>query len=109
MGGGFNRGMILLYWDIGRGIVEKQQKAGWGESVVERLAADPRRPPSSPLATTHPAMTEKTDSDHTAPEVRSPLRRSMFPPRAEVFSLSVKRWALFLSRGGRKARRGVFP
>ena len=37
-----NRDMILLYWDIGRSIVEKQQKAGWGESVVERLAADLR-------------------------------------------------------------------
>ena len=35
-----NRELILLYWDIGRGIVEKQQTAGWGEGVVERLAAD---------------------------------------------------------------------
>jgi len=25
-----NRDMILLYWDIGRGIVEKQQILGWG-------------------------------------------------------------------------------
>jgi DUF1016 N-terminal domain len=32
--------LVLLYWDIGRGIVEKQQKAGWGDSVVERLASD---------------------------------------------------------------------
>ena len=31
---------ILLYWDIGQGIVEKQQKLGWGESVVEMVAAD---------------------------------------------------------------------
>ncbi len=37
-----NRDLILLYWDIGRGIVEKQQTAGWGDSVVERLAADLR-------------------------------------------------------------------
>lgn len=37
-----NRELILLYWDIGRGIVEKQQAAGWGDAVVERLAADPR-------------------------------------------------------------------
>ncbi len=37
-----NRELILLYWDIGRGIVEKQQTAGWGEAVVERLAADLR-------------------------------------------------------------------
>jgi predicted nuclease of restriction endonuclease-like (RecB) superfamily len=37
-----NRELVLLYWDIGRGIAEKQQKAGWGDSVVERLAADLR-------------------------------------------------------------------
>jgi predicted nuclease of restriction endonuclease-like (RecB) superfamily len=36
-------GMILLYWDIGRGIVEKQQTLGWGDSVVEKVAADLRR------------------------------------------------------------------
>jgi predicted nuclease of restriction endonuclease-like (RecB) superfamily len=35
-----NRDLILLYWDIGRGIVEKQETHGWGESVVERLAKD---------------------------------------------------------------------
>jgi predicted nuclease of restriction endonuclease-like (RecB) superfamily len=35
-----NRDLILLYWDIGRGIVQKQRAAGWGEAVVERLAAD---------------------------------------------------------------------
>lgn len=37
-----NRELILLYWDIGRGIVEKQQIAGWGDSIVERLSADLR-------------------------------------------------------------------
>jgi len=37
-----NRELVLLYWDIGRGIVEKQQRAGWGDAVVERLAADLR-------------------------------------------------------------------
>ena len=35
-----NQELVLLYWDIGRSIVEKQRTAGWGESVVERLAAD---------------------------------------------------------------------
>jgi predicted nuclease of restriction endonuclease-like (RecB) superfamily len=35
-----NQELILLYWDIGRGIVEKQQTAGWGDAVVERLASD---------------------------------------------------------------------
>src|SRR5687767_5203410 len=37
-----NHEVILLYWDIGRGIVEKQLTAGWGDAVVERLAADLR-------------------------------------------------------------------
>ena len=37
-----NRELVMLYWEIGRGIVEKQQTAGWGEAVVERLAADLR-------------------------------------------------------------------
>ena len=37
-----NRELVLLYWDIGRGIVEKRQIEGWGEAVVERLAADLR-------------------------------------------------------------------
>lgn len=38
-----NSDLILLYWDIGRGIVEKQRLLGWGESVVEMVAADLRR------------------------------------------------------------------
>jgi predicted nuclease of restriction endonuclease-like (RecB) superfamily len=38
-----NRDLILLYWDIGRGIVEKQKLLGWGESVVEQLAKDLRQ------------------------------------------------------------------
>jgi len=38
-----NRELILLYWDIGQAINEKQEKLGWGNSVVEVLAADLRR------------------------------------------------------------------
>jgi len=34
---------VLLYWDIGRGIVEKQKEHGWGDSVVEIVAADLQR------------------------------------------------------------------
>lgn len=37
-----NRELVMLYWEIGRGIVEKQAAVGWGESVVERLSADLR-------------------------------------------------------------------
>lgn len=35
-----NAELIHLYWDIGRLIVEQQEKQGWGKSVVERLSAD---------------------------------------------------------------------
>jgi predicted nuclease of restriction endonuclease-like (RecB) superfamily len=38
-----NSDIILLYWDIGQGIVERQKALGWGESVVEFVAADLRR------------------------------------------------------------------
>jgi len=38
-----NAELILLYWDIGQGIVEKQKALDWGESVVELVAADLRR------------------------------------------------------------------
>jgi predicted nuclease of restriction endonuclease-like (RecB) superfamily len=35
-----NHELISLYWDIGRSIVERQQTAGWGKSIVEKLAQD---------------------------------------------------------------------
>ncbi|MGA2747217.1 MAG: PDDEXK nuclease domain-containing protein [Verrucomicrobiota bacterium] len=35
-----NRELILLYWDIGRIIVEAQKTKGYGKQVVERLAQD---------------------------------------------------------------------
>jgi predicted nuclease of restriction endonuclease-like (RecB) superfamily len=38
-----NRELIQLYWDIGRLIVERQEREGWGKSVVERLADDIQR------------------------------------------------------------------
>jgi predicted nuclease of restriction endonuclease-like (RecB) superfamily len=38
-----NRELISLYWDIGRKIIEKQEKLGWGKSVVENLADDLRK------------------------------------------------------------------
>ena len=35
-----NREMILMYWDIGRMIAERQTKKGWGAAVIPRLARD---------------------------------------------------------------------
>lgn len=37
-----NQGLIALYMDIGRMIVEKQQGDTWGKSVVGNLARDLR-------------------------------------------------------------------
>jgi len=35
-----NKELISLYWDIGKMIIERQEKEGWGKAVVETLAFD---------------------------------------------------------------------
>lgn len=35
-----NRELVLLYWQIGRDILTRQQTEGWGARVIERLAKD---------------------------------------------------------------------
>jgi|SRR5579871_813314 len=35
-----NRELVTLYWQIGRDILERQERVGWGAGVVERLAND---------------------------------------------------------------------
>ncbi|MFC1483002.1 YhcG family protein [Candidatus Margulisiibacteriota bacterium] len=35
-----NRELINLYWNIGKLIVERQKKYGWGKSIVEKLSKD---------------------------------------------------------------------
>jgi predicted nuclease of restriction endonuclease-like (RecB) superfamily len=35
--------LILLYWDIGRVISERQKREGWGAKVIDRLARDLRK------------------------------------------------------------------
>ena len=37
-----NAVMVLLYWDLGRSILEKQDAQGWGTRVIDRLSADLR-------------------------------------------------------------------
>jgi predicted nuclease of restriction endonuclease-like (RecB) superfamily len=37
---GVNRELVLLYWDLGKDIAEKQQALGWGQAVVELLSRD---------------------------------------------------------------------
>ncbi len=38
-----NRELVLLYWSIGREILARQQKQGWGAKVIDALARDLRR------------------------------------------------------------------
>lgn len=37
-----NSELVTLYWRIGRIIVDRQQKQGWGAKVIDRLAVDLR-------------------------------------------------------------------
>ena len=38
-----NRELVLLYWRIGREILQRQKQRGWGAKVIERLANDLRK------------------------------------------------------------------
>lgn len=38
-----NQELILLYWQIGREILDRQQQEGWGTKVIDRLAKDLKR------------------------------------------------------------------
>ena len=38
-----NRELLALYWDIGRLILGRQRKEGWGAKVIDRLSADLQR------------------------------------------------------------------
>ena len=38
-----NRELILLYWEIGRDILQRQQEEGWGAKVIEQLSTDLRK------------------------------------------------------------------
>lgn len=38
-----NRELLLLYWQLGREILARQQAEGWGSKVLERLSSDLKR------------------------------------------------------------------
>ena len=38
-----NRELVLLYWQIGRDLLERQQRGSWGAKVIDRLALDLKR------------------------------------------------------------------
>ena len=35
-----NRELVLLYWQIGREILQRQGQEGWGTKVIDRIAKD---------------------------------------------------------------------
>lgn len=35
-----NTAQILLYWDMGHDILSKQNNAGWGAKIIDKLSAD---------------------------------------------------------------------
>lgn len=35
-----NSAMVLMYWDIGQSILERQKQEGWGTKVIDRLSYD---------------------------------------------------------------------
>ena len=35
-----NRELIILYWEIGMGILKKQKKEGWGAKIIDKLSDD---------------------------------------------------------------------
>jgi predicted nuclease of restriction endonuclease-like (RecB) superfamily len=37
-----NHELIMLYWQIGRDILDRQEREGWGAKVIEKLASDLR-------------------------------------------------------------------
>jgi predicted nuclease of restriction endonuclease-like (RecB) superfamily len=38
-----NQELVLLYWQIGRDILDRQERENWGAKVIDRLAADLKR------------------------------------------------------------------
>jgi predicted nuclease of restriction endonuclease-like (RecB) superfamily len=35
-----NKALVILYWNVGKAILEKQKRAGWGAKVIDRLSFD---------------------------------------------------------------------
>ncbi|MEK7230530.1 MAG: PDDEXK nuclease domain-containing protein [Pseudomonadota bacterium] len=78
-----NRELILLYWDIGRGIVEKQKTSGWGDAVVEQLAADLRAefPDMRGFSVSNIWRMKQFFLAHSAPEFLAQAARELKKPR----------------------------
>ena len=85
-----NRELVLLYWDIGRSIVEKQQTAGWGDAVVEMLARDLRTafPDMNGFSVVNLWRMKQLYLVHTSPEILSQAVREMKAAKSSPENLS---------------------
>ena len=85
-----NRELILLYWDIGQGLAEKQQAADWGDAVVARLAFDLRAafPDMSGFSLPNLWRMKQLYVAHTAPDFLSHAVREMQHGKASATKLS---------------------
>lgn len=95
-----NHELILLYWDIGRGIVEKQKTFGWGDSVVEMVAVDLRNafPKSSSFSADnvwrmrqfYVAYSAPEFLGQLVPEIRPALQSNISIGSGQILDLLIK-------------------
>ena len=97
-----NRELILLYWDIGRAIVDAEKNKGYGKRVVEMLSGDLRRefPEMAGLSAlnlwrmrafylAYAVSDQKlsqlvTESGSTPQKLKQPVSESPMPPGQEL-------------------------
>lgn len=90
-----NRDLILLYWDIGRALEEKQQSLGWGKAVVEQLARDLREafPGMRGFSAQNLWRMQQLFVTHTAPDFLSQVVRELGgKDDPEKLSQAVRDW-----------------
>ena len=94
-----NRELILLYWDIGRGIVEKQEDLGWGKSVVEQLSLDLRSafPGMKGFSANNLWLMRQFYSEYSSPAFLEQLVQEMQSQRLEFPEADVRE-AVFLEQ-----------
>lgn len=91
-----NQELVLLYWDIGCSIVKKQQTAGWGDAVVERLAADLRAefPDMTGFSVVNLWRMKQLYLVHSSPEFLSQVVREMKKTKTKANPIGVAEYQL---------------
>ena len=91
-----NRDLILLYWDIGREIVENQYALDWGDAVVNQLASDLRKsfPPVRGFSKQNVWRMRQLYLTYTSAEFLSQAVRELEREGATAFNLGGERGRL---------------